>query len=474
MLSKKVVIIIVLALTASAYLVLHFGKDIPRNDIFLDKNYYIQEYSLPKNSAPNGLVVDKNGLVWVTTKGPVLYSINPSDGKVENHEIKSTIIPYENERANSTMVWTILQEDGKIWFSPYGGLAIWGFDPVQDTFDAVKIENGTPFQMKTRDGAIWFTTLRGNTMGVMAKAQNGMYKISEFNVGNNTNPAGIFLQNNSVWIADVGSQDVRQYEINRQGGGVSGISLVKKIPTGNSSLFSSPTDLFVYKNTIWLTEHGTSFLTGYDLNNGTIIRYPTSQNTFHTTTLPFWIRGTSEPNVLWFNEHQGNKIGRFDMNNKTLVEYSIPSLPDDGYLTYPLNLSQDPADEKVLWFSEWNTDKIGVINGHLPIPFGMDLDTAHVVLDHGKSVTVGMKISSNEHHPVIVSLNASSTITPTAELGSLGVKFTSNTVDASQNGTVRVSLYDGGIAPGNYTVGLSVSDGLVTITKFLDLAVENR
>jgi streptogramin lyase len=314
------------------------------------------------------------------------------------------------------MVWAMLQNNGMIWFSPYGGQAIWNFDPAQNVFDTVTPKSGTPFQMKDVGGEIWFSTLRGNSVGVIEDTQNGTYRISEFNVGNNTGPAGIFLDKNSLWLADVISQNIVQYQINRQGNAVQNISLVKTIPQNNSSLFSFPTDLHVYNDVVWLTEHGTSFLTSYDINNGTIARYPTSQNTFHTTTLPFWIRGTKEPNVLWFNEHQGNKIGRFDISNKTLTEYSIPSLPRDGYLTYPLNISQDPHDEKILWFSEWNTDKVAMINGHVLIPFTLNLNDTRITLHKDRGVIVGMKISANPSNQETITLNASSTITTTSEL----------------------------------------------------------
>ncbi len=463
-----------MAIMASVYLVQNFRNDMHlQNTVPESKNSYVMEYSLPLNSAPNGLVVDKSGLVWVATKNPVLYLVDPSSGQVKNYEIKDGTV-YANAGVNSTMVWTMLSDGGKIWFSPYGASSIWRLDSSSSTFDAILSETGTPFQMKSgNDGEIWFTTLRGNTVGVIEKTQNGTYNTLAFDTGNHTNPAGIFLQNDSVWVAEVGSQNISQYKINREDGSVKDISLIQRIPGDNATLFSSPTDLLVDKNTVWLTEHGTSFLTSYDMNNGKATRYPTSQNGFHTTTLPFWIRGTYNPQVLWFNEHQGNKIGRFDIYNKTLTEYSIPSLPKDGYLTYPLNISQDPHDEKILWFSEWNTDKIGVINGHVSIPFELHLDTTHITLSPGKTVTVGMKILGNVLHSSL-SLNASSTITPTAELGNLTVQFSSNVVDMSSSNEIQILLRDRGIAPGNYTVGMSASDGLVTTTRFLDLAVEDK
>lgn len=446
----------------------------PSNVVY-ENDSYVKEYSLPSDSAPNGLIVDKSGLVWTPSKNGTLYSIDPRNGQMKNYEIKDGISPYKNPGVNSAMVWAIVQDDdGKIWFSSLGTTSIWRFDPSSGIFDSYRSNTGTPFQMKVApNGKIWFTTLRGDTIGVIEKLHDS-FAVSTFDTYPHANPAGIFLQNDSIWVANVGSQNIFQYKINQYGYATKNISLIQKIPKDNTTLFSSPTDLSVDKNILWLTEHGTSFLTSYDLDTGKVTQYPTTQNTFSTTTLPLWIRETSNPQVLWFNEHQGNKIGRFDIYNKTLTEYSIPSLPKDGYLTYPLNISQDPMDEKILWFSEWNTDKVAMINGHVPIPFGINFNTTQVTLNHYSTNVIDLKITGDTHNSNPIFLNASSSITPTAELGNLTVKFSSNVVILPHDNTIQLSIHNDGVAPGNYTVGISASDGLVTTTKFLGLSVLSR
>ncbi len=464
--------VVVVAIVVFVCLEQNFRNEVSSSIVVPKHDSYVTEYSLPPDSAPNGLVVDKSGLVWVTSKNSTLYSVDPQSGQVKNYEIKGGQIPYENTGVNSVMVWAIVEaDDGKIWFSHLGSTSIWRFDPSSGIFDSYKSETGAPFQMKADGDKIWFTTLRGDTIGVMEKSQNGTYTVSTFDTISHANPAGIFLQNNSVWTANVGSQNIFQYKINQDNYTTKSISIIREIPSGNATLFSSPTDLFVDRNTLWLTEHGTSFLTSYDLNSGKITRYPTSQNTFNTTTLPFWIRGIADPKVLWFNEHQGNKIGRFDISNKTLTEYSIPSLPKDGYLTYPLNISQDPLDEKILWFSEWNTDKIGVVNGHVVIPFEINLNATQITLKNHSTNVVALQVMNYMNSSNQLFLNASSSITPTASLGNLSIQFSSNIVTLSHNSTVQLTMRDGGVDPGNYTVGISASDGMVTTTKFLDLSI---
>ncbi|HZS73280.1 MAG TPA: two-component regulator propeller domain-containing protein, partial [Candidatus Nitrosotalea sp.] len=98
--------------------------DSPIISISAKENPYVTEYSLPSDSAPNGLVVDKAGLVWVASKNATLYSVDPISGQVKHYEIKST--SSGNMGPNSTTVWTIVQDtDGKIWLSPFGTMSIW-------------------------------------------------------------------------------------------------------------------------------------------------------------------------------------------------------------------------------------------------------------------------------------------------------------------------------------------------------------
>ena len=446
------------------------------------QNPYLQEYSLPDDAGPNGLIVDKTGTVWVTSsKSDLLYGFDQKSGQLKNYEIKDSNSQYFSAGQNTTMVWTVVQDKGGIlWFSPLGTKSLWRFDPANDTFDSISSGTGSAFQMKEdpNTGDVWFTTLSGDTLCVIEKnadAQNG-YKVSAFDLGNNTGPAGLYLQNDSVWVAEITTQKIVKFNIDRENGTVTGITKVKKIPVDNQTQLSSPTDLIVNDNSVWLTEHGTSFLTEYNLTDDQIVRYPTSQNVYHATTLPFWIRGINDGRDLWFNEHEGNKLAYFDTVNKTMVEYSIPSRPADGFLTYPLNLATDPNDNMILWFSEWNTNKIAKIDGHVPLPFSISSDTNKVVLssDASKEISVNLKIDGQSPYSANhVFLNASSSMVSDAGFGNLDVKLSPDTLDLSSSHDAQLLIRNYSAPPGNYTMGVSVSDGIVTKTIFLDLVVPN-
>ena len=480
MVSKKSigVIIIVFGVTIGVLVytqIISQENESTHNIIYKKKNPYVEEFSLPADSSPNGIMVDKQGTVWVAaSKTNNLFSLDPMSGKIREYSIMDKNSQSDNLARNSTMIWTIVQDnDGVIWFSPLGTKSIWILDPTNDTFHMIKSETGSAFQMKVaNDGKIWFTTLSGDTIGVIEKKKNNEYKISYFYLGNGTSPAGLFLQDDSVWIAEISTQKVVQYKIIQDKGVVKNISKTLEIPAGKTSL-SSPTDLIVKDDMIWLTEHGTSFLTEYKLSSGDIVRYPTSQNIFHATTLPFWIRAASDGKGLWFNEHEGNKLAYFDISNGTLTEYNIPSLPKDGCLTYPLNIGVDPYDDRKLWFSEWNTDKIGLVDRNTPVQFGISADVKRIVLENtSKENIINLEISGqNPRNFNRVYLNASSSITSTAGFGNMKAKFSSDVLDLSLTHTAQLFLQNHGVPSGNYTLGISASDGFVTKTIFLDLVV---
>ena len=441
-------------------------------------NLYVKEYSLPQGTWPNGMLVDKNGIVWIAgSKINSLFRFDPMQEKIESYKIEENK-SQNNVTSGSLMVWTMLQDDnGFIWFSQLGTKSIWKFDPIADKFNAYHSVSAAPFQIKIdKFGNIWFTTLTSDTVGVIQKIQNKSdeYKIAEFNIGNETLPAGLFLENNDLWVTEIATQKIVKYSILNENGVIAKIEKILEVPTNDKISLGSPTDLFVLNDTIWLTEHGTSFITEYQLDSGNLTRFPTSQSVYGVTTLPFWMREVNDGKGIWVNEHEGNKIAFFDTVNKTLTEYEIPSRPADGYMVYPLNIAAYPSDGNKLWFSEWNTDKFGMVNRAVPIPFDIHSEVKKIVLSNStsKQQTINIEISRNDlAQSDTIYLNASSSIQPNAGLGNLGITFSDNAIDLTKIHQVQLLLRNNSVPPGNYTLGISASDGMVTKTIFIDLEI---
>src|SRR2546427_10758998 len=106
---------------------------------------------------------------------------------------------------------------------------------------------------------IWFATLTGNTIGLVQKVENQTgpsYNITEFPLGNDTDPSGLFLKYGSVWVAELSKGKIVKFEAVRNYNGlVVNIKKTLKMPTSNQPQFYSPTDVLVSDNrTVWTTE----------------------------------------------------------------------------------------------------------------------------------------------------------------------------------------------------------------------------
>jgi len=243
-----------------------------------------------------------------------------------------------------------------------------------------------------------------------------------------------------------------------------------------------PTDLLISNsNSVWFTEHGTSTITNYQINSSHLTRFPTSANQYQTTTLPFWMKQSTDGQGFWLNEHTGNRIGFFDTVTMVLTEYEIPTRPSDGYIVYPLGVAVDPADSKKMWFSEWNTDKIAVVDRSIPIPFDISSDVTKVVLsNHNDTTKTHIKVTKNDNIGIpsynkIVSLKVSSSMEPAAGLVNMTAIFSTDTIDLTEiteETTLQLTLQNHYAPPGNYNLAISATDGSVTKSMFLNLVIE--
>ncbi len=437
---------------------------------------YVNEYDLPVGSLPNGIIVDKKGFVWIVDSNSNLYKF---DSRLDKIDSVYLIGDKEFKPKGSIMGWAIIQDnDEMIWLSQSGSKPLWQFDPINEKFTSYRTSTA-PFQMKLdeKNGNIWFTTLGGNTIGVIQKIiQSNLeidYKITEFEIGNDSFPSGLFLENDNVWIAQVLGNKLLRFNIIDYSDIIS-IEKTFEISNDSKTDVYSPTDIFVASNEVWFTEHGTSTISQYNLDTNQVKRFPTSANSFNATTLPFWLKESS-PNGLWINEHTGNKIAFFNTTDMTLLEYDIPSRPHDGTIVYPLGLT---VTQDRVWFSEWNTDKIGVLDRNISIPFDISTDIRQITIPKntaGEPVMIDFTIHKNQEivSEKPISFVVSSSMEPALSLVNMTAKFSNDKISPSdiEDSKIRL-LIESNFAPiGNYTLGISATDGLVTKSIFVDMMI---
>ncbi len=391
------------------------------------------------------------------------------------------------------MTWSILQNnDGTIWFSRTGANHLLQFNPETKKFTSFNYTSVAPFQMKSdlNTGEIWYTALQSNKVGVVQKNPNlDIFEISEFDVGENTGPSGIVLDKSedAVWVSQITDNKIVKFLVIRdEFGDVLDLKKSLEIPDHESLFPASPTDILILNDTLWTTEHGTSFLTEYDMSTKEWKRYPTSPLSQVGTSLPFWLRASGDNEGIWFNEHTGNRVAFFNLTDNTLTEYEIQSRPKDGFLVQILNIDTDPTNHDNLWFSEWNLGKIGVVDKSLLLPFEISSDTNIIEfespLDKSKK-TVKITLSKNTEFENLwsygdhskIHLTTSSSIGISGKLVNMTSSFPSDTIDLNEienSKIINLTLTNDNMSSSNHTLAISASNGLVVKTIFLDMIIK--
>jgi hypothetical protein len=196
---------------------------------------------------------------------------------------------------------------------------------------------------------------------------------------------------------------------------------------------------------------------------------------------------------LWFKEHTGNRIAFINTTDLGLTEYEIPTRnPSTGFISNVLNFAVDPQDRNRVWFSEYNYDKIGVINRDIPIPFGIKSVQRNIVMSssgpaQSKPTTVNIEIipkpinsssGSIDTGVDTLSFKTSCSMTAFGSLKNITTEFSPTALNLSgltENIPLQLQLrFEEGkqITSGNYTIGVSATDGTVTRTNFVNLIVK--
>lgn len=452
------------------------------SSVELFKSPYITEYSLPSGTWPNGILSDGNGTVWIGgSESNTIISFDPKEAKIKSsHYIAEKDSAMRESRTSHLMIWSIVQDkDGLIWFSQMGPDPLWQFNPKTAKFTAFHTSTA-PFQIKVdqKTGKVWFTTLAGS-IGAIQKLADFSYKITEFEIGSEALPSGLFVKDGSLWVTLIqGQKAVKFSMVSDKDGFVTEIKREFEIPPNNQTRIFSPTDVIDSDDFLWITEHGTSFLTKYDIKSNHLTRYPTMPTAQNTTTLPFWLRQTADG--IWFNEHTGNRIAFFDTKNNVLTEYEILSRPRDGNVVYPLNIAADSFNEEILWFSEWNTDKFGVVDKSIPPPVDIKIKEKKIIISsQNGNGAIDFEVIKNEAASIVndtVFLGVSSSASYTSDVVNMTAAFSQNVLDLSEMGQktpIRLELQNHGVKNGNYTLGITATDGIVTRSVFVDLIIDD-
>jgi virginiamycin B lyase len=237
---------------------------------------------------------------------------------------------------------------------------------------------------------------------------------------------------------------------------------------GSNVSLPDPDSLSLGGGGVWLAEHGDSGLAHYSLQTSSWSVYPTSPVAYIATTLPYFVEANGS--LVWFNEHFANRMAVLDATNMTLTEYSL-SDPPAGNLSQIANALTSAVGGGRAWFAESTASAVGFVDASYRPTFSISANETSVSVPRGGTADLQVEISGRSSSPLSVnvsgwdspaSTNASITARPSAgELQSLA---------GSQSVQVAIEVSPS-TPPGGYTALVTVSDGLVSRSVYVELSV---
>lgn len=433
---------------------------------------YVKEFTIPTlDAGPTGLTVDPSGNVWFmennASKVAVFFPRNQSFKEY----------PFTAPQPVNPRLWSIADvalsqlafdsKRGKLWFTWAASNSVGELDPKTDEVRLYKVptEESGPFGiLMGPDDTVWFTELFGDKIAMLDPESKRFF---EFNLpSRNSGPALMtFDTEDRIWFTEAYGDRIGLLDpkLTREGtsSGIKEYSPPYQI--------QSPVGIAFFEGVLWLAEHGGS---SFDM-------FLPQNNTWRQ----FWVSSPREVDVLeslpnqlivggkgtvWMAEHQGNRIARFDPSNELLTEYEVPTRP----LSLTLWLALD--EEGNVWFTEWATNKLGVVNTSMPLSFNISTSKTSRVLepDGSTSLEVRAMTSSSKEMSPNYSLggmtpfgleNITYEFSRSSQPNSMGSSFEILNIKAKTN-----------LKPGNYTLLVSASDRVLIRSSIVTLVVKAK
>ncbi len=432
---------------------------------------YIEEYSVPTPaSAPLAIAVDNNGIVWFTeSNASKLARFDPV-----SREFTEYSVPWVGD------MWGLaFDHSGGVWFTLYsgkgavspGGSVVFGgsgrlvrFDQIRKNFTSINVPTVGSFPMRlVVDGQnrVWFTELLGNKIGVYDQVKD---QLTEYSVPTNASgPADLtFGRNGALWFTETYAMSLGEFFPQNQ-------SFIE-YPLGAetaSQIVSAPIGIAVDAGgDVWVADHGGSWIVQFNPNTQEIVKYPTHipPEDVYPISLVNDLLLDSQGRV-WFVEHAGNAVGYLNVANRSMTEFPIPTGPISTSLWIALAPNGD------IWFTEWSTDKIGVAHSNLPVPISISVATGYLRMAPGDENTISIITKASQEMIGNGTLRYSWSSYNTQDIS---VSFSSpypslaNLVDNSAQAELVLSST---IKAGNYTLGLGIDIGQVTIWTMIQIQV---
>lgn len=450
------------------------GKTMLKSQLSTNDFDAITQYALPSpGRSPNTIAVAPDGSVWFGEEAvPGVAHLYPNGTLVEYAWPFNYPVPpgQGSSYFYKTDIWGIALWNGRVWASDTSMNQLVGLDPATGAVTTVHLptNDSFPYTMAVSpDNSLWITELDSSKIGrVFTNGTLIEYSLSAG--GHGEVPTEIAFLNSTLGyyvtvggVAGRGSSAI--YAFNPQ-------KFSPSLVVGDQILNTPDSIALMDGRGIWVDLHGPSMVGFYNLTDAKYTVYPTSTITYTNTVLPYFIRA-NDSSYVWFNEHYGNRIAMIDLEKGTLTEYSESDPPvDNGSLID--NALTFALGEKGAWFTAFTGNFIGYVDASYKPNFSVAIDGNRTVqLRPGQGTNVTISVTGSSSQPLSLQFSDSESFTAVPK----NITFASdqNTISALQGEQdLAITIRAGeGLAPGNYTLLITVNGGLVRESVYLMLEV---
>lgn len=431
----------------------------------------ITEYSLPSPDRwSNAIMVSQDGSVWFGEESVPGVGHLFTNGTLIEYPWPQASHPSSKSCGFETSIWGVAVWNGMVWGTNGDDNALVGINPQSGVARVINVSGlaGFPYTLSVGpDGALWFTSLGKEAVLGRIGTDYSIGVVQVSGIGDEY-PAELDFVNSTY------AYMVTLSPINGTGGvysfDPSGVtSTINPSQLGANFHLLYPDSLASENGTILVTEHGPSTVAVYRASSEDWTLFPTTPLVENFTTLPYFAAYGS--GRFWFNEHYGNRIAFIDPAGMSMTEYSEadPPVTNESYIGNDLTIAPSANG---LWFTSVTGNYIGFASAAYAPGFSISS-----VGGSSASVQVGGRASLN--FTVSGSWTSALTVITSDSEGYAAVPTQiAMTPSVSQisagSGPVQLQVEvvaSSNIAPGDYTLGVTVSDGLVLRTAFFFLEV---
>ena len=177
---------------------------------------------------------------------------------------------------------------------------------------------------------------------------------------------------------------------------------------------------------------------------------------------------TDSKGRVWFVEHGGNSVGYLHLQDHTMTEFPIPT----GPLSTSLWIAAAPSGD--IWFTEWSANKLGVVHSNLPVPVSIVVPERYLRLSPGDETTISLVTQASQE---IVGNGTLRYSWSSYNLMDVSISFSSQYPSLSsttETPSQAELIISNSTKPGNYTLGLGIDTGNVTVWSMIQVQVTSQ